>query len=90
MTKLNSTTRPPLKVSRQASPHSKPQGNSLGLAQTNLELSTKELKLAQAGFEKAQERLATAGENYELANVELMTTLATVRSAAKVVPSILK
>ena len=66
------------------------QLNSLGLAQANLEKSTKELKLAQAGFEKAQERLSNASEKYELANVELMTTLTTVRSAAKVIPSILK
>lgn len=64
--------------------------STLGLAQVKLEDSTKELKLAQASYEKAQERLSLASESHELANVELMTTLATVRGAAKVIPIILK
>jgi hypothetical protein len=64
--------------------------NSLGKAQANLEYATKELKSAQAAFEKAQERLNLANEGHQLANVELMNTLATVRGAAKVIPTLLK
>lgn len=79
-----------MRKSHSAPSLAKGQLNSLGMAQANLEHTTNELRLAQAGYEKARERLTLAEEGHQIANVELMNTLATVRGAAKVVPTVLK
>lgn len=66
------------------------QINSLGQAQANLEYTTKELKSAQAAFERATERLALAEEGHQLATVALVSEVATVRGNARVIPVKLK
>ena len=64
--------------------------NSLGQAQSNLEASTKELKSAQAAFERAQERLQLAEESHVTATIALMEEVKTVRTYARVTPINLK
>lgn len=68
----------------------KPQINSLGMAQANLEFATKELRSAQAAHKRAQERLSLAEEGHELASVLLAKEVDTVRSKTKVLPAALR
>jgi exonuclease VII small subunit len=64
--------------------------NSLGQAQSNLEATTKELKSAQAVFERAQERLQLAEEAHVTATIALMEEVKTVRTYSRVTPVNLK
>ena len=64
--------------------------NSLGAAQTTLEATTKEMRAAQAAYERASERLQLAEEQHQLAMTALVSEVNTVKNSAKVVPTLLK
>jgi len=64
--------------------------NSLGAAQTTLEATTKEMRAAQAAYERASERLQLAEETHVTATVALLAEVNTVRGNSKVTPIILK
>lgn len=61
-------------------------GASLGKAQEQLEIATKEFKLSISNFEKAQERMTVAEQSYNTAKAALNSEMSTVRESTKVTP----
>lgn len=61
---------------------------SLGKAQEQLELTTKEFKLSISNFEKAHERMVVAEQSYNIAKAALNSEINTVKEATKVTPII--
>lgn len=88
MTTPNAKTRAAIAESRKMS--TVKVVNSLGAAQTTLEATTKEMRAAQAAYERASERLQLAEEQHQLAMTALASEVNTVKDSAKVVPTLLK
>lgn len=82
----NATTQAAMKEARNMNKNAMLKVNSLGLAQSNLEAASKELRLAQTAFEKAQQRLADAVESHENAQRTLVSEVTSVRNSARVIP----
>lgn len=72
--------KPPVKVKAAKPPP------SLGVAQEQLEASSRELRSAQKAYRSASERLATAEEAQNNALATLNATLFAVKSDTKVIP----
>lgn len=88
MTTPNAKTRAAIAESRKMS--TVKVVNSLGTAQTTLEATTKEMRAAQAAYERASERLQLAEEQHQLAMTALVSEVNTVKNSAKVVPTLPK
>jgi len=58
--------------------------SQLATFEQKLNATTKELKLAQATYIKAQERLATAEKEHELARVAFLNEATTIKNASEV------
>lgn len=59
--------------------------DSLGAAQENAESAAKELRLANAALEKAQQRVADAQEAHENAQRTLVSEVTSIRNSTRVV-----
>ena len=77
-----------LRVMKRMSKQTK--ATDLSVIQSTLEHATHELKLAQAGFTKASDRLQVAEEAHTLAMVALANSVNSVKSSNKVLSLALK
>lgn len=88
MNKPNATTRAAMKEAREMNKNAikTTNMNTLGVAQQLAENAAKELRLANAALEKAQQRVADATEAHENAQRTLMAEVNALRNATRVTP----